>query len=262
MLGLIASLVRVRRLDFGEEASLVQHLDELRRRLMIVLFVSGIVFLVAFWRRDDIFTLLNDALAPDLRKQKLLTTEIGEAFTISLTIAFYATLLITLPLFIYQIYAFIIPAASAEVARKLRPMLFFVPLLFTVGVVFGYFFIIGPATGFLFGFSGGEFDERPRAKSVYPLEAMIMFVMGAVFEMPAAVWVLSRVGIVNAGMMRRNRRIAIVIMAVLAAALPTTDIVSMLLELGTILALYEISIFVAAGAGKVRDEARADVASD
>ena len=258
MFGLIASLVRVRRLDFGEEASLVQHLDELRRRLMVVLFVAGIVFLVAFWRRDDIFTLLNDALAPDLQKQKLVTTELGEPFTIALTVSFYATLLVTLPLFIYQIYAFIIPAASADVARKIRPMLLFVPLLFTVGVVFAYLFIIGPATGFLFGFSGGEFRELPRAKSVYPLETMIMLVMGVVFEMPAAVWVLSRIGIINAGMMRRNRRVAIVIMAVLAAALPTTDIVSMLLELGTILALYEISIFVAAGAGKARDGASAD----
>ena len=258
MFGLIASLVRVRRLDFGEEASLVQHLDELRRRLMVVLFVAGIVFGVAFWRRSDLFSLLNDPLPRGLVKQGLLTTEIGEAFTISLTVAFYATVLITLPLFIYQIYAFIIPAASADVARRMRPMLLFVPLLFTVGVLFGYFFIIGPATGFLFGFSHGALQEHPRAKSVYSLEAMIMLVMGVVFEMPAAVWVLARIGIINAGMMRRNRRVAIVIMAVLAAALPTTDIVSMLLELGTILALYEISIFVAASAGKARSAARDD----
>ena len=182
MLGLIASLVRVRRLDFGEEASLVQHLDELRRRLVIVLFVAGIVFLVAFWRRDDIFSILNSPLPRGLVRQGLLTTEIGEAFTISLTVAFYATLLITLPLFFYQFYAFIIPAASEDIARRMRPMLVFVPLLFTVGVVFGYFLIIGPATGFLFGFSKGALQEHPRAKSVYSLEAMIMFVMGAVFE--------------------------------------------------------------------------------
>ena len=256
MFGLIASLVRVRRLDFGEEASLVQHLDELRRRLMVVLFVAGIVFVVAFWRKDDLFALLNHPLPRALQKQGLTTTEIGEPFTITLTVAFYATALVTLPLFIYQLYAFIIPAASADVARRMRPMLLFVPLLFTVGVAFGYLFIIGPATGFLFGFGGHQFNEIPRAKSVYPLEAMIMFVMGAVFEMPAAVWVLARIGIINAGMMRRNRRVAIVIMAVLAAALPTTDIVSMLLELGTILALYEISIFVAASAGNARNAVR------
>ena len=262
MFGLIASLVRVRRLDFGEEASLVQHLDELRRRLVIVLAVSGVVFGAAFWRRADLFSLLNDPLPRRLVKQGLLTTEIGEAFTISLTVAFYATVLITLPLFIYQLYAFIIPAASADVARRMRPMLLFVPLLFTVGVLFGYFFIIGPATGFLFGFSHGALQEHPRAKSVYSLEAMIMLVMGVVFEMPAAVWVLARIGILSAGLMRRNRRVAIVIMAVLAAALPTTDIVSMLLELGTILALYEISIFVAASAGKARAGTSDAAASD
>jgi sec-independent protein translocase protein TatC len=235
-------------------------LTELRDRLIACFVVFGVVFLVAFWRYKDLFHILNAQLPDRLRESKPITTEIGEAFTLTILISAYTAILVTFPFTLYQLYSYLIPAFSSTTARRIRPMLLFIPLLFLAGAAFGYFVVVPSAVKFLYYWADTEVNPLPRARSIYPFEMTMMFVMGIIFEMPAAVWVLTRVHVLSSRMMVKNRRIAIVILAIVAAALPGTDPVSMILELVPLLVLFEVSIWVAKGVERTRAADAADAA--
>jgi sec-independent protein translocase protein TatC len=252
VIGLFQRLARVRRLDHGEEATLVEHLTELRDRLIACFVVLGIVFAIAFWRYHDLFQILNAPLPHKLQESKPITTEIGEAFTLTIMISVYTALLITFPFTLYQLYSYLIPAFSQEASKRLKPLLMFIPLLFSAGAAFGYFVVVPSAVRFLYYWASDEVNPLPRARSIYPFEMTMMFVMGIIFEMPAAVWVLTRLHVLTSRAMKRNRRIAIVLLAAGAAALPGTDPISMLLELVPLLVLFEVSIWVARGVERAR----------
>jgi len=264
VIGLLQRLARVRRLDHGEEATLVEHLTELRDRLIACVVVLAVAFAVAFWRYHDLFAILNAQLPQELQDSKPITTEIGEAFTLTILISVYTAILITFPFTLYQLYAYLIPAFSSDSAKKIKPVLLFIPLLFTAGAAFGYFVVVPSAVRFLYYWASDEVNPLPRARSIYPFEMTMMFVMGIIFEMPAAVWILTRLHILSSRMMKKNRRIAIVLLAAGAAALPGTDPVSMLLELLPLLILFEVSIWVARGVerSRGRDEDAAAAASE
>jgi sec-independent protein translocase protein TatC len=253
VINLLTRLARVRRLGHGEEATLVEHLTELRDRLIACVVLLGIVFAVAFWRYHDLFQILNAPLPDKLQESKPITTEIGEAFTLTIMISVYTALLITFPFTLYQLYSYLIPAFTQETSKRLKPLLMFIPLLFSAGAAFGYFVVVPSAVRFLYYWASDEVNPLPRARSIYPFEMTMMFVMGIIFEMPAAVWVLTRLHVLSSRVMKRNRRIAIVVLAASAAALPGTDPVSMLLELVPLLLLFEVSIWVARGVERARD---------
>ena len=105
----------------------------------------------------------------------------------------------------------------------MKPLLMFIPLLFLGGAAFGYFVVVPSAVHFLYYWASSEVNPLPRARSIYPFEMTMMFVMGIIFEMPAAVWVLARLHVLSSRVMKKNRRIAIVVLAAAAAALPGTD---------------------------------------
>jgi sec-independent protein translocase protein TatC len=255
VIGIITRLAKVRRLDHGEEATLVEHLTELRDRLIACFIVMAVAFAIAFWRYHDLFSILNAQLPQELQDSKPITTEIGEAFTLTIMISLYTALLVTFPFTLYQLYSYLIPAFSPDAGKKLRPVLMFIPLLFLGGAAFGYYVVVPSAVRFLYFWASDEVQALPRAKSLYPFEMTMMFVMGIIFEMPAAVWVLARLHVLSSRVMKKNRRIAIVVLAAGAAALPGTDPISMLLELLPLLILFEISIWVARAVERGRDAA-------
>jgi sec-independent protein translocase protein TatC len=261
---LFTRLAKVRRLGHGEEATLVEHLTELRDRMIACFVVGGVAFAVAFWRYHDLFHILNAQLPHKLKESKPITTEIGEAFTLTIMISVYTALLVTFPFTLYQLYSYLIPAFSEDVSKRLRPLLMFIPLLFLAGAAFGYYVVVPSAVRFLYFWASDEVTALPRARSLYPFEMTMMFVMGIIFEMPAAVWILTRLHILSSRVMKKNRRIAIVLLAAGAAALPGTDPVSMLLELLPLLILFEVSILVARGVERARgkDEDAAAAASE
>ena len=237
-----------RRLEHGEEVSLVEHLTELRQRLMVALIALVVGFGVAFWRNSDILKLFNRQLPidPHTHHHILPTTlSVSEPFTNSMIISAYAGLLLALPIVFYQLYAFVIPAFSDKTTKQVWPVLVIVPLLFVGGVAFGYEIVLPRAMHFLLGFNANQYNVQVRANSYYSFSCMILAAMGVIFEMPAAVAALARAGILSARMMRKNRRYAIVVLAAIAALLPGVDPVSMLLEFLPLLVLYEASIWVA-----------------
>jgi sec-independent protein translocase protein TatC len=237
-----------KRLEHGEEVSLVEHLTELRQRLMVALIALAVGFAIAFWRNSDILRLFNRQLPidPHTHRHILPTTlSVSEPFTNSMIISAYAGLLLALPIVFYQLYAFVIPAFSKTTSKHIWPIMLIVPLLFVGGVVFGYEIVLPRAIHFLLGFNSSQYNVQVRANSYYSFACMILAAMGLIFEMPAAVAALTRVGILSARMMRKNRRYAIVVLAAIAALLPGVDPVSMLLEFLPLLVLYEASIWVA-----------------
>jgi sec-independent protein translocase protein TatC len=248
-----------KRLEHGEEISLVEHLTELRQRLVVAFIALGVGFVVAFWRNSDILRLFNRQLPidPHTHRHILPTTlSVSEPFTNSMIISAYAGLLLALPIVFYQLYAFVIPAFSDKTSKHIWPIMLIVPLLFVGGVAFGYEVVLPRAIHFLLGFNSSQYNVQVRASSYYSFACMILAAMGLIFEMPAAVAALTRVGILSAALMRKHRRYAIVVLAAIAALLPGVDPVSMLLEFLPLLVLYEVSIWVARAVEVRRDRVK------
>lgn len=176
---------------------------------------------------------------------KPVTLGIGEPFTATLTIAFYFAVLFALPVILFQIYAFVLPAFSPDERRVALPLMLMVPFLFIGGVVFGYFVVLPAAVKFLQNFNSGSFNVLVQAKDYYRFVAVTLALLGLVFQVPVGVLALTRAGIVTPAQLRKNRRIAIVLAAVVAAIAPG-DVVTMLLEMLPIIVLFELSILLAA----------------
>ncbi len=168
----------------------------------------------------------------------------GEPFTQSMTVAAYFALLISLPLLLYQLYAFIVPAFSPRERRVALPLMVMVPFLFVIGVAFCYFVVLPPAINFLQNFNGKSFDILVRASDYYRFEIIMMVAMGAMFQIPVGLLALNRAGIVSARFLRRQWRYAIVLIAILAALLPGTDPVTTVLEMVPLVVLYGLSILL------------------
>jgi len=235
---------RVRRVEHDEEVTVVEHLDELRNRLLVSLLCLGVAFSVAFWRHEDIVRLLIRQVpkTTDGRPIELVVLAVGEQFKIAVTISFWAAVIVALPVLFYQLYAYVIPAFNPDRSARTWPLLILVPSLFICGAVFSYIVVIPAAAKFLLQFDSNLYLVQPRALDWYEFCVTMMVAMGLIFELPAAGLLLTRVGIVTSKMMRTYRKHAIVALAVLAAALPGVDPVSMIMEFIPLLILYEFSI--------------------
>ena len=177
--------------------------------------------------------------------QQPITLSPTEPFITTLKNAAYAALLLTLPVVLYQAYAFFVPAFSPKERKVVAPLLLMVPVLFIAGVVFCYLVVLPPALDFLLSFNASEFNTQLRAKDYYDFMTLTMLALGLGFQVPVGVLALTRLGVVTAEGLRHSRRYAIVAIAVLAALLPTLDPITLVLEMLPLLALYELSIQLA-----------------
>jgi sec-independent protein translocase protein TatC len=251
-------VARLRSVRHDEELSLVEHLDELRTRLVVVLVAFGVVLAVCFWQNHYILEVANRPLGGI----RLVTLGIAEQFTTTLMVSAYAALLLTMPLLLHQAYAFLLPAFSPSERRVALPLLLMVPVLFLGGVVFGYYVILPQALSFLLGFNADEFRVLPRAREYYSFAALSLLAVGVLFQIPVGVLAATRLGLVTTAQLRRNRRYAILVIAVVAMLLPGTDPVTMLLAMAPLLVLYELSILLAVLFGRSRGAAEPDDEDD
>lgn len=238
---------KIRPINPEEELSLVEHLDELRTRLIVVLLSFVVVGGICFWQNNAILEVVNRPLPDGMIPA---TFGVSEAFMSTLTVSMYAALIILMPLIVYQVYAFVIPAFTDAERRVALPVMLIAPLLFIAGVVFGYFVVLPPAINFLLGFNEEQFNMLVRARDYYSFFALTVLSMGLLFELPLAVVAATRLGIVTPRQLRQNRRYALLVIAVVAMLLPGTDPVSMLIEMVPLLILFEISIWISVWLGK------------
>ncbi|MGC1853407.1 MAG: twin-arginine translocase subunit TatC [Solirubrobacterales bacterium] len=234
---------RIRPVSHEDRLSLVEHLDELRSRLIVCAAAFGVALALCFWQNHLLLEIASGPLPSD--HKQLLTFGVTEPFTTTLTVAAYGAIVLSLPVLIYQAYAYVLPAFSDVERRVALPIMLIAPLLFLAGVAFAYFVVMPAAVDFLLNFNDSQFNVQVRARDYYSFFSMTMLAGGVIFQLPLAILAVTRTGIVSVAQLRANRRYAYLAIALLAAALPGVDPISMLIEMVPLLALYELSILLA-----------------
>jgi sec-independent protein translocase protein TatC len=202
-----------------------------------------------------------DALPKTTPERVPITIGVGEPFTVTLMIAAYFALLFSLPVLLYQAYAFVLPAFSPRERRLAMPMMLMVPLLFLVGVAFGYYLVLPPAISFLQNFNTTNFDVLIQAKEYYRFELLALLSTGLVFQLPVGLLTVNAVGILSAAQLRASWRYAVVAIAVVAAVLPGVDPVTTMILMVPLLLLYLLSILLLTIADRRRGD-RSEITAD
>ena len=238
-----------------ERAAVTTHLEELRWRLSVVFGVLIAAFCGAWVIHDRLFHLLEKPLSG---KYEVQTLSVTEPFFTTVSVAAHAAVLVALPVAIYNLYRFAAPALEPQQRRGLAPLVALAPALFYAGVAFCYLLILGPSVRFLLGIGDGSFTVSLRAQDYYSFVSMTLLGMGASFLFPLVLLGAARVGVLRAELLRQNRKVAVVLIAIVAALLPTGDPVSLAIEILPLLALFELSIVLVAAqerAARRRSEA-------
>ncbi len=206
------------------------------------------------------------AITPNTAKKLPVTLGVGEPLTATLIVAGYAALLLTLPLLLYQAYAFVLPAFSPTERKVALPLMIMVPFLFYAGVVFAYFLVLPAAVDFLQNFNDDNYDVLLQARDYNKFAIMVLGAMGLLFQLPVLILAITRMGILTPSQLAKHRRYAILVIAIVAALLPGGDPVTMILMMVPILFLYEGSIVLARildrRAAKARAAEEAEAATD
>jgi sec-independent protein translocase protein TatC len=302
----------LRPIGHEDRLSLVDHLDELRSRLIVSAAVLAVAFGVCLWQNHALLHIINKPLRTQTRKQVAkgqgtvgqavlaqqgvlkvsgdtqaalavllephsglsaqaraqlhgligslqadvakiprkptgdnpVTLGVGEPFTTTISVSLYFALVLSLPVILYELYGFILPALSPAERRATVPLLTAVPFLFAAGVLFGYFVVLPAAVRFFVNFNASEFVVLVQASQFYSFAAKVLLAMGLVFQVPVAILGATRAGIVTTRQLRKGRRYALVACAVVAALLPG-DAITLVLETVPLYVLYEASILLA-----------------
>jgi sec-independent protein translocase protein TatC len=295
-----------------DRVSVVDHLEELRARLIVCLAVVGVAFGFCFWQNHALLNIINAPLAHQTQKQvkagngplgstytvqesartvatqlqtvvqalerpgsgasaatkatlagvtprldgaikhlsaapqgnKPVTLGIGEPFTTTIGIAFIFAMILSLPVILYELYGFLLPAFSPEQRRVTTSLMLSIPFLFVAGVMFGYFVVLPAAVRFFQNFNSGQFNVLVQASQYYHFAAVVLLAMGLVFQVPVGVLAATRAGIVTTKQLRHNRRYAILACGAVAAFLPG-DAITLLLETVPLYLLFEMSVLIA-----------------
>ncbi|MBN9623915.1 MAG: twin-arginine translocase subunit TatC [Actinobacteria bacterium] len=246
---------RVRAVSHEDQLTLVEHLDELRHRLVVCLVVFAVALALCFWQNHLLLEIAQSPL-PNGHK-KLITFGVTEPFTTTLTVSAYGAAVLSAPFILWELYAYVLPAFSPSEKRVVLPILLLFPILFIAGVAFAYFAVMPAALHFLLGFNDNQFNIQVRARDYYSFFSMTMLAGGLIFQLPMLILAVTRLGIVKIEQITKNRRYAYLIIAIVAAALPGVDPVSMLIEMVPLLVLFELSILLARWFGRPSEGAGA-----
>jgi sec-independent protein translocase protein TatC len=237
----IRSLRPPRKLGHGEEATLVEHLEELRQRLFVCIGVLIAGFIVAYAIHTHIVHWLELELPKGHRH--LTTLTLGEPFMTAMWLSVYTGFLIALPVIIWQAWAFFLPAFDQAHERMLKIFVFISVLLLVVGIAFGYVLALPAASHFLANYDNTQYQSFIRARDYIGFAAKVLVAMAIVFELPLFVIGLTRIGILQTRTLRRSRRVGYFIVCCVGVALPGVDPVTTIMETIPLLVLYEASIW-------------------
>ena len=228
------------------QAPLLEHLIELRRRLLFSFAALGVAFAVCLYFARPIFAFLVQPLVA-AGQGKVIYTQIFEAFFVEIKVAFFAALMAAFPIIANQLWQFVAPGLYKKEKRALLPFLLATPLLFTLGAALAYYISIPVALHFLLSYQGDlggiQQEALPAVGNYLSFVMQFLFGFGIAFLLPVLVMLLERAGIVTRSQLVRFRRYAIVANCAIAAVLTPPDIGSMLLLAVPLILLYELSLF-------------------
>jgi sec-independent protein translocase protein TatC len=304
--------VAIGSVGYEERLSLVDHLSELRTRLIVSIAAICLAFGVCLWQNHELLTIINAPLAHQTQKQvsagegplgatytvqqnsrdvanqlaivvaalerpgsgasaatrasiqsvgphlrtdiaklsappsgnKPVTLGIGEPFNTTIGVALMFALILALPVILYELYGFLLPAFSPEQRKIAAPLMFAIPVLFAIGVTFGYFVVLPAAVRFFQNFNSGQFNVLVQASQYYHFAAVVLLAMGLIFQVPVGVLAATRAGIVTPKQLRHNRRYALLACAAVAAFIPG-DALTLILETVPLYLLFESSVLIA-----------------
>ncbi|MBA2615631.1 MAG: twin-arginine translocase subunit TatC [Actinobacteria bacterium] len=232
-----------RRLGHGESVTLVQHLDELRTRLIVSLLALAVGVGVAFPFHERIVEALVDPLPDD---RQLITFGVTEPFFTSFKVSLAAGFLLAFPVLLWQIWSFLAPAFAEHAQRVVAVFVAISTVLLAGGIAFGYWIVLPRALDFLTNYDSELYDIQIRASYYLSFVTFGLLAFALVFQLPIFILALVRLGVLSSGTLRSNRKMAIVLIVVVAALMPTVDPISLVFETIPLLILFEISIWASA----------------
>ncbi|MCK8604318.1 twin-arginine translocase subunit TatC [Desulfoferrobacter suflitae] len=236
-----------------EKMPFTQHLEELRKRLIISAIAVAVGFVVSYFFKERIFEWLMRPLLqvlPEGESQKLIYTAPHEAFVTYLKVSFIAGVGLASPVIILQMWRFIAPGLYDNERRYLVPVVFFSTLFFVGGAMFGYFIVFPFGFQFFVSFANDFITPMISTREFTSFATRLLLAFGLVFEMPVFAFFLAKIGLLHAQFMRKQRKYAILLIFISAAVLTPPDVVSQLLMALPLLVLYEISVWIVAIFGK------------
>jgi sec-independent protein translocase protein TatC len=233
-----------------DRLTLVEHLDELRRRLFLSIVALAIGMVVAAVFNNLVFSLLLWPLKQvhglPANGYQITTFSPAEPFLVSFKVWIVVGILLASPFLIWQLWAYVGPAFTSTEKKWFYPIVAATTALFLGGAVFGYLVVLPKGLQFLLGFGGGHFNVQQRASDYFTFVSLFVLAFGAVFELPVILVLLAKVGVIDDVFLRKHRRWAILINAIVAAVItPSQDAFSMLAMFIPLVVLYEISIPIA-----------------
>ena len=241
--------------DPHKELSLTEHLAELRTRLIRSIAAVAVGFCISYAFIEPIFAMLSRPLEKVLPPgTSLIFTSYPEAFFTYLKLALVCGIFIASPFILYEIWAFVAPGLYEHEKKWALPFVVFSSIFFVGGALFGYIVVFPAAFNFLAGYAGKDLKLLPSVSEYFSLTIKLLLGFGAAFELPIFMVFMALIGLIDARMLRKNRKYALLIIFILAAVLtPTPDVVNQCLLAAPLLILYEISIFLVALIGKRRE---------
>ena len=238
-------------MDRDEQKPLISHLVELRKRLITSAIGVGVCFAVTYAFSEKLFEILALPLKANLPEgDRLIYTNLPEMFFVYIKTGLVAAVLLAAPFIFYQAWMFVAPGLYRKEKRYLLPFVFFSTLLFVGGALFGYFIVFPFGFRFFLGFSNEYIQALPSVKQYFSLSIKLLLGFGIIFELPVVAFFLSRMGILTADLMRRQRKYAILLIFIVAAVLTPPDVITQLMMAGPLVVLYELSVIIVKVTGK------------
>jgi sec-independent protein translocase protein TatC len=231
-----------RRLRHGEEASLVEHLDEMRTRIVVCLVALVVTSAVAYAFRVHIIEWLEQPLPP--KRRHLITLSPAEPFVTSFMVAIYAGFIGAIPIIFWQVWAFLAPAFREGTQKVVTSLVGFAAVLAGLGIVFGRYVVMPAAIPFLTNYDSDIYQIELRAKDYISFASLCILATAVVFEVPVFMLGLTRMRILTTAKLRKNRKIGLAAMAIIAVALPGVDPITTTLEMIPLMILFESSIWL------------------
>jgi len=240
--------MKVRRVEHSQEMPFLDHLEELRWRIIYSLAALLVTTLVGFWAvtKFDVLGLLIRPITPFLHGTKLKYLNPTDPFFITLHLAMTVGLLLALPIIVYQVWAFVAPALKKEEKRAILPALYLGLVLFAIGAALAYFGAIPLTLRFMMSFQSASLEQNIIISEYMGFVVKIILAFGLVFELPVVVLILASLGLITSAFLVRMRRYFIVVAAIAASLLTPGDAVSLTIFLmAPLMLLYELSILLA-----------------
>ncbi len=230
-------------IDEEDKIPFMEHLGELRDRLIRCFIAIGIGFLIAYYFKEKIFAILTAPLVSAMGKgSNMIFTGLPEAFFTYLKVSLLAGLIIALPVVFYEFWMFISPGLYRKERKFLVPIVLLSLIFFVVGACFGYFVVFPFGFRFFLGFSTESIKAMPSMKEYLGFASKMLLAFGLVFELPLIMTFLARMGLVSVDFLRKNRKYAILIIFTVSAILTPPDVATQLMMAGPLMVLFEISI--------------------